>query len=105
MSILDKITKKIPKYNPDIKAFAPENRSFLMFTTISVVLGASLLAIWLSSGDEVTKKLVALDSIDVAAKIQVWILRFHRFTKKASKRSISKAIAKRLKKFQALQCQ
>ncbi|MGP4943203.1 hypothetical protein [Pseudoalteromonas nigrifaciens] len=62
---LANIIKKIPKYNPDVKALSPENRSFIMFSAISVVVSAGILAFWVSSGDEVEKKQVALDGLNV----------------------------------------
>ncbi len=68
MSILNKVTAKMPKYNPDMKILSPDNRSFLLFSGVSVILTAGILAIWLSSSDEAAKKSVSLNSIEVNTK-------------------------------------
>lgn len=68
MSILNKVTAKMPKYNPEMKILSPENRGFLLFSGVSVVLSAAILAIWLSNSDEAAKKAVSLNSIDVNTK-------------------------------------
>lgn len=64
MSILDKMTNKIPKYNPDMKILSPDNRSFLAFASFLVAASAVIVVWGLSGSDDASKKTVALNSID-----------------------------------------
>lgn len=62
---LDWLNKHKPKYNPDVKLFAPENRGFLMLSSIALVLIVCLILWLFSSGDEEKKKSVIVEDIDV----------------------------------------
>jgi|GEM_PF-3070004 len=69
MSFIKNVAKKLPKYNPDMKFLAPDNRAFLMVSSISVVLFVLVFIFIFSDEDtESKKKSIMLDSIDGRAK-------------------------------------
>ncbi|NUJ38695.1 DUF3659 domain-containing protein, partial [Pseudoalteromonas sp. 0303] len=69
MSFIKNVASKIPKYNPDMKFLAPDNRAFLMVACISVVLFVLVFIFIFSDEDtESKKKSIMLDSIDGKAK-------------------------------------
>ncbi|MGP5159772.1 DotG/IcmE/VirB10 family protein [Pseudoalteromonas prydzensis] len=68
MSIIKNAKAYIPKYNPDIKLFSPENRSFLMVATIITVFVLCILLWFFVGNNEVKRKEIALENINITVE-------------------------------------
>lgn len=69
MSFINNVRNKIPKYNPDMKFFSPDNRAFLMVASIAVLVFVSVVIFIFSDEDtEGKKKAVILNNIDGKAQ-------------------------------------